>query len=121
MHDLQSQLEKLTRKDTSKNLVDQQNHLEALWNHLSRRLSEKQRIFKSRCINMLKNSEFQSKDVMPGTGIIVDRWLRNLKDAVRRLELIPDLLDLTKDVDISSLKHIFMVCLIKSFTQRMRH
>ena len=111
MHELEAQLEKLTKDETSTNLTDQQNHLEALWNHLSRRLTEKQRGFKSKCIGMWKNSEFQSRN-MADARKVVDKWLKSLRNAVHRLRLMPDVLDLTKGIDISSLKHIFMVCFV---------
>ena len=111
MHELEAQLEKLTKDEGSTNLTDQQNHLEALWNHLSRRLTERQRSFKSKCIGMLKNSDFQSRFISDARKV-VDKWLKSLRDAVHRMRLMPDVLDLTKDIDSSSLKHIFMVCFV---------
>ena len=110
MHELKTQWKKLVKEEASKNLLDQQNHLEALWNHLSRKLSEKQRVLKSRCSKMLKNSEFQPSELVCDSGKVVDTWLKSMNDAIGKLMAMPKLLDLTKDMDSSSLKHVIMVC-----------
>ena len=110
MHELKTQWNKLVKEHASKNLLDQQNHLEALWNHLSRKISEKQRVLKKKCSNMLKNSEFQPSELVCDSGKVVDMWLKGMSDAIGKLVAMPNLLDLTKDMDSSSLEHVIMVC-----------
>jgi len=108
MHELKTQWNKLVKEHASKNLLDQQNHLEALWNHLSRKISEKQRVLKKKCSNMLKNSEFQPSELVCDSGKVVDMWLKGMSDAIGKLVAMPNLLDLTKDMDSSSLEHVIM-------------
>lgn len=112
MHDLQTQLVQLG--DSSQNLIDQQCHLEALWNHLSRRLTQKERMLKNRFSDNHRTTVIanQSLEHSPEVEIIVDKWLHDTKNAVEKLVLVADLLDLSKEIDLTSLKQVFVVCFI---------
>ena len=114
MHDLQERLEQLTTGDANNNLVDQQRHLEALWNHLSRRLAQKQRMLNNKVIDLLKNTP--SNQISSDAERIIEKWLNCLKDAVEKMMLLCKLLDVAKEIDDASLKQVFMVgCFIMKF------
>ena len=85
--------------------------MEALWNHLSRRLGQKQRLLKNGFIDLLRNGAAKSQlsDRSSEMEQIVDKWICNVNGAVNKLVLMCDLLDLHKPIDAASLKQVFMV------------
>ena len=110
MHELRLQLKGLVSGDCSESLRDQQNHLEALWNHLLRRLAQKQSALRKAFYNLLHGSSpLTAMKWGSSRQKYLERWLTRLQGAVERFQLLPNVLNCTSDVDFAALKLVVAV------------
>ena len=100
MHQLRQLLDQLTKGWSRKNLNDQQNHLEALWNHLLKRLAQKQCILRRRSDDFISSLIFE----LPAVENTLEKWLKRLKESVAKFTSIPNVFDYSHDIDLAALK-----------------
>lgn len=110
MHQLRQRLDQLTTGESTKNLKDQQNHLEALWNHLLKRLTQKQCILRRRSDDVMSNLTFDLSAVKN----TLEKWLKRLRESIAKFNSIPNVFDYNHDIDVAALKLLSSVC-ISSF------
>ena len=106
MHHLRQKLDQLTTGESKKNLKDQQNHLDALWNHLLKRLAQKQCMLRRRSDDVISNLTFKLSAVEK----TLEKWLKRLKESVAKFISIPDVFDCNLDIDLAALKLLSSVC-----------
>ena len=106
MHNLRQKLDQLTTGESKKNLKDQQNHLDALWNHLLKRLAQKQCMLRRQSDDVISNVTFKLSAVESA----LEKWLKRLKESVAKFCSIPDVFDCNLDIDLAALKLLSSVC-----------